>query len=164
MTTHSGTLQELMDEIWTDFRLDDSWWESQPDASFLNELDSVEALARLLKARGWDPEQLFHIIISQVKFDRDQQMQWLIYGLAALDTASQDLQEKFWQIFIPDGLDFYMVYWMGFNQSCPSACLAAGAEFAIDNEDPDLLEMLIANKNLELELRHRCSDLLSELT
>lgn len=159
----SETIQGLLDEVWSKYRLDDPWWENQPDASFLNELDSVKGLARLLKDHSWDPQQLFQIVISRVSFNRASQEQWLIYGLAALDTANEDVLVKFWEIFIPDGLDFYMVYWMAYNPSSPATCLASGAEFAMENEDPELLEILVKNPNLEPLLRQKCLEVLAEL-
>jgi hypothetical protein len=164
MSTETETIQDALDYVWSEYRLSDPWWENQPDAAFQNELESVKGLATYLRDHNWDPAQIFDIIISRVEFKQPDQEQWLIYGFAALEHENHALFEKFWKIFIPDGLDFYMVYWMAYNRSSPSSCLEAGAELALDTEDPELLELMVRHPNLSSPTRTKCQELLEELS
>lgn len=157
------TMQELLDEVWIEFKLDSDWWDNQPDAGYLNELESVKFLAKRIEELEIDPNFIYDVIISSVKFRLPEQAQTLIYSLAALETASPILLERFFDIFIQDGLDYYMSYWIAFNANSPQVSVNQAALYASETEDPELLELVIEHQNIAVDLRKALQALLEEI-
>jgi hypothetical protein len=159
----SVSIQELLDEVWSKFDLSSDWWNNQPDAAYSNEMSSVIYLAGRLKEVALDPQVLVDAVEKDTEFSQDRQKQTLEYALLAWESNESKVLDKFKNDLIEDGLDFYTTYWIAHNPSSSSVHLQPAAEYALDSEDSELLELLIANPNLKASLRDKCAEMLDDL-
>jgi hypothetical protein len=157
------SIQELLDEVWSKFDLSSDWWNNQPDAAYSNEMSSVIYLAGRLKEAALDPQLLVDAVEKDTKFVQDRQKQTLEYALLAWESNESKVLNKFKNDLIEDGLDFYTTYWIAHNPSSSTVHLHPAAKYALDSEDSELLELLVANPNLESGLRATCAEMLEEL-
>lgn len=156
-------VQALMDEVWVKFNLSSNWWNNQPDAAYANEMEAVHWLVEQLRAGAWNAQELVDAVESDAIFDQDGQKQTLANALLAWNSEERDVLDKYKSDLIEGGLDFYATYWIASNSSSSAVHIKAAAEYALDSEDSELLEVLVDNPNLDSDLRVKCEEMLEEL-